>query len=134
MLQMMLRPHAEVRSQAELAPGARMKSTEDWDTAVTLAFAAEQSFSAAQLLTSEKIPTLDALRLSYDRYVSSLLAHARFLPASIAAELRIAQSNYARAKNKAISSEDALRMASQLMTILRQMAPLLQRANPRPNP
>ena len=110
-----------------------MKNSLDWDTAVTLAFAAEQSFSAAQLLTSDKIPPLDALRVSYDRYVRSLLVHAQFLPASITADLRMAQSNYARAKKKGISREEALRMASELMVILRQMAPLLQARNSQPN-
>jgi len=101
-----------------------MKS--EWDTAVTLAFAAEQSFAAAQLLTSDKITPLDALRLSYDKYVSSLLVHTQFLPISLTAELRGAQSEYAHAKEKGISREDARRLASDLMVILRRMAPLLE--------
>jgi hypothetical protein len=103
-----------------------MKSDVEWDTAVTLAFAAEQSFAAAQLLTSDKITPLDALRLCYEKYIASLLVHAHFLPSSITAELRMAQSNYVRAKDKEISRADALRMASELMAILRQLAPLLQ--------
>jgi hypothetical protein len=103
-----------------------MKSEVEWDTAVTLAFAAEQSFAAAQLLSSDKIPALDALRLCYEKYIASLLVHAHFLPSGITAELRLAQSNYVRAKDKGISKADALQMASELMAILRQMAPLLQ--------
>jgi hypothetical protein len=39
-----------------------MKSAANWDTAVTCAFAAEQSLAAVQLLTSEKITPLDAPR------------------------------------------------------------------------
>jgi len=35
-------------------------------------FAAETVRAAVQLLTSEKITPLDALRLSYDKYISSL--------------------------------------------------------------
>lgn len=102
-----------------------MKSAVDWDTAVTVAFAAEQSFAAAQLLTSDKITRLDALRLSYDKYVSSLLVHKHFLPIGIAAELRRVQSSYVQARERGIDSEGALRLTSELMIILRRMAPLL---------
>jgi hypothetical protein len=69
----------------------------NWDTSVTLAFAAEQSLAAAQLLTSDKIAPLDALRLSYDEHISSLLTHTHFLPIGITARLRNARSKYARA-------------------------------------
>jgi hypothetical protein len=103
-----------------------MKSTVDWDTAVTVAFAAEQSCAAAQLLTSDKIAPLEALRLSYEKYVSSLLVHTHFLPIDIVAELHRVQSNYMHALERGIGSEDALRLASELMVILRQMAPLLR--------
>jgi len=103
-----------------------MKSAVDWDTAVTLAFAAEQSFAAAQLLSSDRIAPEDALRLSYDKYISSLLAHTRFLPVSITAKLLRAQSRYVQAKERGISRDDAGRLASELMVILRQMASLLR--------
>jgi len=101
-----------------------MKGSEDWDTAVTLAFAAEQSTAAAQLLTSDTVTPLDALGLAYDKYISSLLENTHFLPIAITANLRRAQSKYVHAKEGGISIEHAHRLASELMVILRQMAPL----------
>ena len=102
-----------------------MKRSEDWDIAVTLAFSAEQSTAAAQLLTSDKITPLDALRLAYDKYISSLLENTHFLPIGITAKLLSAQSKYVHAKERGISTEHARRLTSELMVILRQMAPLL---------
>ena len=84
-----------------------MKSAVNWDTAVTCAFAAEQSLAAAQLLTSEKITPLDAPRLSYDKYISCLLENTRFLPIGIIAKLRRAQSKYFHAVEKGISIDDS---------------------------
>jgi len=69
---------------------------------------------------------LEALRLSYDKYISPLLVHTHFLPIGIAAELRRVQSNYMHAQESGISGQDAGRMASELMAILRQMTPLLR--------
>ena len=104
-----------------------MKSVASWDTAVALAFAAEQSFAAAQLLTSNTITPQEALRLSYEEYVSPLLEHTRFLPLSMTARLRRAHAEYVRAEKRGIGREDASRLASELMVILRQIAPLLER-------
>ena len=97
----------------------------NWDTAVTLAFAAEQSDATVQLLTSEKITPLDALRLSYDKYISSLLENRRFLPIGFTAKLLRAQSKYAHAVERGISTDDARWLTAELVVILRQMAPLL---------
>jgi len=108
----------------ELLQEELMKGSEDWDTAVTLAFAAEQSTAAAQLLTSNTTPPLDALGLAYDKYISSLLENTHFLPIGITAKLLSAQSKYVHAKERGISTEHARRLASELMVILRQMAPL----------
>ena len=102
-----------------------MKSIANWDTAITLAFAAEQSDAAVQLLTSEKITPLDALRLSHDKYISSLLENTRFLPIGITAKLLRAQSKYAHAVERGISIDDASRLTAELLVMLRQMAPLL---------
>src|SRR5690349_24954844 len=102
-----------------------MKSGANWDTAVTLAFAAEQSFAAVQLLTSKKITPQDALRLSYDKHMFSLLENTRFLPIGITAKLRGARSKYAHALERGISIDDARRLISELMVILHQMAPPL---------
>ena len=101
-----------------------MKSAGNWDTAVTLAFASVQSDAAVQLL-SEKITPLDALRLSYDKYISSLLENTRFLPIGITAKLLRAQSKYAHAVERGVSVDDAGRLTSELVVMLRQMAPLL---------
>jgi hypothetical protein len=119
----------KTHSLSELLQEELMKGSEDWDTAVALAFATEQSTAAAQLLTSEKIAPLDALRLAYDEYISSLLENAHFLPLGITAKLLSAQSKYVHAKERGISTERARRLASELMVILRQMAPLF-RAEP----
>jgi len=110
-----------------MATGKNMKSTPNWDTAVTLAFAAEQSFAAAQLLTSNMITPQEALRLTYHKYISPLLEHTRFLPLSMTAMLRSAHAKYVHAEKRGIGREDASRLASELMVILHQMAPLLER-------
>src|ERR1700761_6635590 len=101
-----------------------MKRATDWDIAVTVAFAAEQSFAAAQLLTSDKITLLEALRLSYAKHIATLVGNAHFLPISITAELCRLQAAYVQAEERGISREDAFRMASELMATLRQLAPL----------
>ena len=104
-----------------------MKSTVNWDRAVTLAFAAEQSLAAAELLASNIITPQEALRLSYAKYISPLLEHARFLPLSITARLRSAHATYVHAEKRGIGREDASRLASELMVILRQIVPFLER-------
>ena len=104
-----------------------MKSTLNWDRAVTLAFAAEQSFAAAELLASNIITPQEALRLSYDKYISPLLEHARFLPLSITARLRSAHARYVHAEKRGIGRDDANRLVSELMVILRQIVPFLER-------
>ena len=104
-----------------------MNSTLNWDRAVTLAFAAEQSLAAAELLASNIITPQEALRLSYDKYISALLEHARFLPLNITARLRSVHARYAHAEKRGIGKEDARRLASELMVILRQIVPFLER-------
>lgn len=111
----------------ELLWGKIMKSTLNWDRAVTFAFAAEQSLAAAELLASNIIMPQEALRLSYEKYISPLLEHARFLPLSITARLRSAQARYVHADKRGIGREDASRLASELTVILRQIVPLFER-------
>ena len=103
----------------------QMKDVQNWDTTVALAFAAEQSFAAAQLLTSDTATPTDALKLCYSKYVSALLVHSHFLPPGITENLEASQSNYVRAQEAGISTEDAERMASELVVILRQLTPFL---------
>jgi hypothetical protein len=103
-----------------------MKSTLNWDRAVTLAFAAEQSLAAAELLASNIITQREALQLSYDRYISPLLEHTRFLPLSITARLRSTRAKYVHAEKRGIGREDASQLASELMVVLRQIVPLLE--------
>jgi len=51
--------------------------------------------------------------------------NTHFLPIGITAKLLGAQSQYVHAKERGISTEHARRLASELMVILRQMAPLI---------
>ena len=55
----------------------------EWDSAITLAFAAENLFAAAQLLTSDLVPWRRALRVAYDRHLVPLLENDDFLPEDI---------------------------------------------------
>jgi hypothetical protein len=101
-------------------------TTPNWDTVVTLAFAAEQACAAAQLLNNHAIKRPDALRLCYDKYVSALLQHTHFLPAAITARLERARAKYVRAAEASISREDARILTSELMAILRMISPVLR--------
>ena len=98
----------------------------NWDTVVTLAFAAEQACAAAQLLNNHSITRPDALRLSYEKYVSALLQHTHFLPTAITARLERARAKYARTAQAGISREDARILTSELMAILRTISPVLR--------
>jgi len=98
----------------------------NWDSVVTLAFAAEQACAAAQLLNNHAIARPDALRLCYEKYLSALLQHTHFLPAVITARLDRARVKYARAARAGISREDARILTSELMAILRMISPVLR--------
>ena len=107
-----------------------------WDSAVTLAYAAEQLFAAAQLLTSDMIPWNRAVRAAYLRHLGPLLDNGDFLPADIREDLKAAQKSYFLASAHGLSPEFSRQLANELMKILRRITPMLNRVSPslRPEP
>lgn len=105
----------------------------NWDSAITLAFAAEQLFAAAQLLTSDIVPWNRALRMAYERHLVPLLENDSFLPAEIRDRMLEAHRSYLRAKSRGLSREFAQQLAGDLMSILREINPLLNRVSARPS-
>ena len=97
----------------------------NWDSAITLAFAAEQLFAAAQLLTSDLVPWNRALRIAYERHLVPLLENDRLLPEDIRDKMLEAHRSYISAKSRGLSKEFAQHLASELMDILREIMPLL---------
>jgi diadenosine tetraphosphate (Ap4A) HIT family hydrolase len=93
---------------------------------VALSFAAEQLFTAAQLLTSDMIAPEHALRLACDQHISQLLDHQQFLPVHIVARLQQAQRHCSNAQSLSINKPDAEALASEVMTILREVSAALQ--------
>lgn len=100
-----------------------------WDSAITLAFAAENLFAAAQLLTSDLVPWKRALRLAYDRHLVPLLENDDFLPEEIREKLLDAHRSYLRANSRGINPEFARQLASELMQILSEISPALNRVS-----
>ena len=98
----------------------------NWDSVVTLAFAAEQACAAAQLLNNHEIARPDALRLCYDKHVSALLQNSHFLPTAITQRLERSYAKYARRQKQGFSREDARVLTSELMAILRMISPVLR--------
>ena len=104
----------------------------NWDSAITLAFAAEQLFAAAQLLTSDLVPWNRALRIAYERHLVPLLENDSLLPADIRDKMLDAHRSYISAKSRGLSREFARELANELMVILREIIPLLSRVSGRP--
>jgi hypothetical protein len=104
----------------------------NWDSAITLAFAAEQLFAAAQLLTSDLVPWNRALRIAYERHLVPLLENDSLLPENIRDKMLDAHRSYISAKSDGLTPEFARELASQLMDILREIMPLLSRVTGRP--
>jgi hypothetical protein len=100
-------------------------ATVQWDSAITLAYAAEQLFAAAQLLTSDIVPWNRALRIAHERHLAPLLENERFLPERIRDRLLEAQRSYLRAKSAGITREYARQLASELMSILNDTSTML---------
>jgi hypothetical protein len=103
-----------------------------WDSAITLAFAAENLFAAAQLLTSDIVPWKRALRLAYDRHLVPLLDNCDFLPADIREKLLDAHRSFLRANSRGLSAEFARQLASELMGILSETTSMLNPVSGRP--
>jgi hypothetical protein len=76
----------------------------DWDTAIALAYAAEQLFIAAQALTSDLVSTGHGLSVA-DARINALLQNSEFLPAAISQRVRKLHDCYLR--RRAVAHQDA---------------------------
>lgn len=97
----------------------------EWDSAITLAFAAEHLFEASQLLTSDLIPASEALHLAHGRHILPLLENACFLPAGIRDKLIAAHQDYQSASADGLTRDFARQLASELMDILGEVTATL---------
>lgn len=104
-----------------------------WDSAITLAYAAEQLFAASQLLTSDLVPGSRALRMAYDRHIVPLLENERFLPEDIREKLMGAHQSFLSANCTGLSHDCARQLASELMNILRDVSRTLNRTSGPPS-
>jgi hypothetical protein len=94
----------------------------EWDSAITLAFAAEHLFEAAQLLTSDLVPWEQALKIAHEQHMMPLLENDSFLPETIRARLLAAHHSYLNAEAEGMSRDFARHLASELMAILSQIS------------
>jgi hypothetical protein len=94
----------------------------EWDSAITLAFAAEHLFEAAQLLTSDLVPWETALKIANEQHMLPLLENDSFLPEAIRARLLAAQDSYLNSQSHGMSREFARQLARELMDILNQIS------------
>lgn len=104
-----------------------------WDSAITLAYAAEQLFAASQLLTSDLVPSNRALRTAYESHIAPLLENERFLPESIREKLIVAQQSYRAAESTGLTRGSARQLAAELMSILRDITARLSGASSPPS-
>ena len=101
----------------------------EWDSTITLAFAAEHLFQAAQLLTSDIVPWNRALRVAYDRHMVPLLENDSLLPGEIRDKLLAAHRSYVNAKSIGLSRDFARQLGSELMNILTEITATLNRVS-----
>lgn len=97
----------------------------EWDSAITLAFAAEHLFEASQLLTSDLIHANEALHLAHAKHILPLLENACFLPAHIREKLIAAHNDYVNAATEGLTRDFARQLASELMDILGEVTTTL---------
>ncbi len=97
----------------------------EWDSAITLAFAAEHLFEAAQLLTSDLVPPNEALHIAHDRHIVPLLENACRLPADIREKLVAARHDYLNATADGLTRNFARHLASELMELLSEISAVL---------
>ena len=97
----------------------------EWDSAITLAFAAEHLFEAAQLLTSDLVQPERALRIAHEQHMVPLLENDTFLPSQIRGKLLAAQKSYQDATSKDFTRDFARELASELMNILSEITATL---------
>jgi hypothetical protein len=101
----------------------------EWDSTISLAFAAEHLFQAAQLLTSDIVPWNRALRVAYDRHMVPLLENDSLLPGEIREKLLAVQRSYVNAKATGMSRDFARQLGSELMKILTEITATLNRVS-----
>jgi len=101
----------------------------EWDSTITLAFAAEHLFQAAQLLTSDIVPWNRALRVAYERHMVPLLENDSFLPGEIRDKLLAAHRSYINAKSTGLSRDFARQLGSELMNIVTEITATLNRVS-----
>ena len=99
----------------------------EWDSAITLAFAAEQLFAAAQLLTSDLVPWNRGLRLAYEQHLVPLLENDTLLPDEIRDRLLEAHRSYVGARSRGLNLDFSQQLAAQLMTILGEITTIMRR-------
>jgi hypothetical protein len=104
-----------------------------WDSAITLAYAAEQLFAASQLLTSDLVPGSRALQMAYDRHIVPLLDNERLLPEGIREKLLGARQTFLSANCTGLSHDCARQLASELMNILRDVSATLDKSSSYPS-
>ena len=97
----------------------------EWDSAITLAFAAEHLFEAAQLLTSDLVLAERALKIAHEQHLVPLLENDTFLPPEIRRKLLAAQKSYVDATSKEFTRQFARELASELMNILSEITTTL---------
>ncbi|HWC16179.1 MAG TPA: hypothetical protein VG498_04165 [Terriglobales bacterium] len=97
----------------------------EWDSAITLAFAAEHLFEASQLLTIDLVPANEALHLAHSKHILPLLENACFLPGPIREKLIAAHKDYLNASAEGLTRDFAQQLASELMEILAEVTATL---------
>jgi hypothetical protein len=97
----------------------------DWDTAIALAYAAEQLFIAAQALTSDLVSKDQGLSIA-DSRISALLQNAEFLPDGIGQRVRQLHHSYLRRRAAAHQNASIARsLANDTMSALAEIRDVL---------
>ena len=104
---------------------AHHRGSWDWDCAVALEYAAEQLSKASQLLTCEIALSTEMLSSCYLKCISSILQHEGLLPNRLAISLRDARQEYLQMPPPNVSKVQCDRLASRLLTMLRDVSSLL---------
>ena len=96
-----------------------------WDSAVALAYAAEELFLTAQALTTDRISSQHALSEAH-RHLRGLLQHEGALPAEIGKRLRNLDATYAERENGGATDPAAAdALSAETMAVLGDVRNLL---------
>lgn len=96
----------------------------DWDTAIALAYAAEQLFVAAQALTSDLVSKEQGLKTA-DTRLLALLDNEQFLPTRIRDRLRRLHQSYANDQARRLDDAAAHDLSRETMGLLREVRDVL---------